>query len=168
MAKIKAKEMLKKLKVKFKDGMYDIKLEKKLLGPGKKKKEILVYWLNVKKEVFKDFVKELCNIQFPMLSVVSGRDYGEEIELIYHFYVNGGARFEEEGIYVSVFLPKKNPVLPTITDIIPGALITEMEKQEMFGINIEGIPNENFFLSKNHPKGDYPWRRDHWDNNQEK
>jgi membrane-bound hydrogenase subunit beta len=157
---MKAKEMLKKLAAKFKDSMYDVRVENKPCGPGVKKKETTSYWLKVRKEKFKEFVEEMCKLNYPFLAVVSGRDNGQEIELIYHFYVNYGGKLAEEGINVSVMLPKSNPTLPTITDLIPGALITEKEKQEMLGVNIVGIDNDRFFLPKSHPAGNYPWRRD--------
>ena len=45
--------------------------------------------------------------------------------------------------------------------MIPGALISERELQEMLGVKIKGIPDSRrLFLPKEIPRGVYPWRRD--------
>jgi membrane-bound hydrogenase subunit beta len=129
-----------------------------------KKKETVAYWLKIDRSVFRQAVEHLCEVNYPYLAVISGRDAGKDIELIYHFYVKPEAdsckQCTEVGINMSVSLPKKKPKLPTITDLIPGALLSELEKQEMLGVDIEGIGNERAFLPESHPKGDYPWRKD--------
>ena len=62
---------------------------------------------------------------------------------------------------ISVELPKSKPEIETICDYIPGALITEREKQEFLGVKIIGIPDDRrLFLPDDFPKGVYPWRRD--------
>jgi len=119
-------------------------------------------WFNVERNSFKDAVKHLCKIYpNPHFSVASGYDTGDHIELIYHFSVNYDSKLAEIYISMHVELPKKNPVLPTITDLIPGALISERELQEMLGVMIKGIPDSRrIFLPSDFPKGVYPWRRD--------
>ena len=67
----------------------------------------------------------------------------------------------EISINISVELPKTKPEIDTICDIIPGALITEREKQEMLGVTIKGIPDSRrVFLTDDFPEGVYPWRKD--------
>jgi membrane-bound hydrogenase subunit beta len=119
-------------------------------------------WFTVNRSAFKDAVKHLCKIHpDPHFSVSSGYDLGDSIVLIYHFTLNYASNLAETIVNMRVKLPKKNPVLPTITDIIPGALISEREKQEMLGVNIEGIPDaRRVFLPDDFPQGVYPWRRD--------
>ncbi|MFH1063746.1 MAG: NADH-quinone oxidoreductase subunit C [Candidatus Woesearchaeota archaeon] len=153
-----AEEIVKKLSEKFNGKVRDIREDRHV--HGKKKTSNLSYWITIDRSVFKDAVKEICDINYPFLSVISGRDAGEDIELIYHLYVNFGGKLQEQGINLCVFLPKSNPVLPTITDLIPGAILSEQEKQEMLGVDIQGIDNERAFLPENHPKGNYPWRKD--------
>ena len=100
-------------------------------------------------------------MQFPHLSVVSGNDLGETIELIYHFTLNSGERFKEVNLNISVELPRSKPEIETICDLIPGALVTEREKQEFLGVKIVGIPDSRrLFLPEDFPEGVYPWRRD--------
>jgi len=150
--------ILQHLQEKFKDKIKDVREDKH--SYAKRKTTTTAYWITVDSSAFKDIVKEICEINYPFLSVISGRDAGDSIELIYHFYVNYGGKLDEEGIDICVFLPKSNPVLPTITDLIPGAELSEKEKQEMLGVEIKGIGNERAFLPESHPKGFYPWRKE--------
>lgn len=127
----------------------------------KKKKEYKEIWLKVTRERFHDLVKWLSDIQPPHLAVASGRDAGEEIELIYHLSIFYGIRDGEVSVNVKVVLPKSDPTIDTITDVIPGALITEREKQEMLGIKVKNIPDpRRVFTSDELPEGYYPWRND--------
>ncbi len=153
-----AQEIVKRLSDKFKGKVKDIREDKH--AHGKKKNSTLAYWLTMDRSVFKDAVAEICGLNYPFLSVISGRDTGNEIELIYHFYVNYGGKLQEQGINLCVFLPKSKPELPTITDLIPGALLSEREKQEMLGVDIQGISKERAFLPEKHPEGNYPWRKE--------
>ena len=58
-------------------------------------------------------------------------------------------------------LPKTKPEIDTISDLIPGALIAEQEKQEMLGIKVKNIPQDRrSFISDDFPKDVYPWRKD--------
>jgi membrane-bound hydrogenase subunit beta len=60
-----------------------------------------------------------------------------------------------------VTLAKNDLRIPTITDIIPGALFTERETQEMMGVEVIGIPDKRrLFLPDDFPDGVYPWRKD--------
>ncbi len=119
-------------------------------------------WLSVTPGSFKKSVAHFSSLQdYPHLAVVSSSDLGEEIELIYHFSIYYEYQFKEISVGVRVVLPKSKPEIPTITDIIPGALFTERETQEMIGIKVIGIPDDRrLFLSDDFPIGVYPWRKD--------
>ena len=111
--------------------------------------------------MFKSVIKHLLTIDFPHLAVVSGNDLGETIELIYHFSLYFGIRLGEISLNIAVHLPKTDLTIETFSDLIPGAVITEREKQEMLGIIIKGIPvNKRLFLPNDFPEGVYPWRKD--------
>ena len=61
---------------------------------------------------------------------------------------------------IAVELPKSKPEIETISDLIPGAVITEREKQEMLGVKVINIPdNRRLFLPEDFPEGVYPWRK---------
>ena len=156
---LKSKELAKYFKDEFKTKIKDVQIKQR--PAGKKKKVTESIWMKVDKNAFKDVVKHLCDLQFPHLAVASGNDLGKTIELIYHFTVNFGKRMEEINLHISFELPKTKPEIPSICDLIPGALITEREKMEMLGVKIIGIPDDrNCFLPEDFPKGVYPWRRD--------
>jgi membrane-bound hydrogenase subunit beta len=64
-------------------------------------------------------------------------------------------------LVIRVTLPKTDLTIPTITDVIPGAIFSEREVQEMMGITVTGIPDDRrLFIPEDFPKGVYPWRRD--------
>lgn len=156
---LSAEEIVKSFKDQFKTKIKDVQIKKR--AAGVKKNETTSIWMKVEKDAFKDVVKHLIDLQFPHLAVTSGQDLGKTIELIYHFTVNFGTRLKQINLNISVEVPKSKPELPSICDLIPGALITEREKMEMLGVKIIGIPdNRNCFLPEDFPKGIYPWRRD--------
>lgn len=154
-----ADELIESFKERFGDKILESKTTKKLYGV--KKNQAHIVWLKIKRSVFKDSIKYLASVQFPHLAVISGDDTDKEIELNYHFSLNYGQRMNEISVNISTKLPKEDPRIETITDIIPGALTTEREIQEMLGVKVEGIPDSRrMFLSEEIPEGVYPWRKD--------
>jgi membrane-bound hydrogenase subunit beta len=135
--------------------------EVKIREEGVKKNKFYSVWLKIDRSVFKDAVKFLSELSYPHLAVVSGNDLGKSIELIYHFSIEYGTHLKELSVNLSVELPKSDLKIESICDILPGALITEREKQEMFGIVVENIPDKRrIFLPEDFPKDIYPWRKD--------
>jgi membrane-bound hydrogenase subunit beta len=154
-----ALELVKYFKDEFKSKIKSIDI--KTRAAGSKKIETQSIWMKIDKTIFKDLIKHLINYQYPHLPVVSCNDLGKNIELIYHFTVNYGERLKEINLHISVELPKSKPEIESICDLIPGALITEREKQEFLGVKIKGIPdNRKLFLPDDWPNNVYPWRRD--------
>jgi membrane-bound hydrogenase subunit beta len=152
-------EIVKYFNDKFKKNIKSIEIKTK--SAGSNKKETTSIWMKIEKPVFKELVKYLIEYQYPHLAVVSGNDLGKNIELIYHFTVNFGKRLEQVNLNISVEIPKSKPEIDTICDLIPGALITEREKQEMLGVKVKGIPDDRkLFLPDDWPDDIYPWRRD--------
>ena len=156
---LNAEQLLEYFKDEFKNKILSSEIKKR--ATGSKKKEFINIWMKIDKSIFKKVIKHLCDYQFPHLAVVSGSDLGKTIELIYHFSVNFGTRLNEISLNIAVELPKSKPEIETICDYIPGALITEREKQEMLGVKIIGIPDtRRLFLPDDFPKDVYPWRKD--------
>jgi membrane-bound hydrogenase subunit beta len=144
---------------KFKTQIKNFTIKKRKVGA--KKEESTNIWMKVDKSTFKDVIKHLCDLQFPHLAIISGNDLGKTIELIYHFSLYFGERHNEISLNISVDLPKSKPEIETICDYIPGALITEREKQDFLGVKIIGIPDDRrLFIPDDFPKDIYPWRRD--------
>ncbi len=93
------------------------------------------------------------------ISIISGRDTGEEIELLYHFAVGYGTPGGEVMATLRVAVPKSDPTVPSICGLLPGAETTEREKIEFLGVNFTGIPSTaHVFLPDDFPG--HPWRKD--------
>ncbi|DAC72351.1 MAG TPA: NADH-quinone oxidoreductase subunit C [Thermoplasmata archaeon] len=158
--KVKPEEIILSFQTKFPGGITQSRIERRTSGTMKT--EFIHLWLHVDKKIFKEVVKHLFTFDpSPHFAVSSGYDLRDTIELVYHFSLFYGTRGDELSLNMTVALPKSDPVIETITDIIPGALIAEQEKQEMLGVKILGIPKDTrVFIADDFPKGIYPWRRD--------
>ena len=153
-------DILGSFQTKFPAGITQSRIERRTSGILKT--EFIHLWFHVDTDQFKGAVKHLFTFeQYPHFAVTSGYDLGDSIELVYHFSLFHGERGRELSLNMTVTLPKSAPIIDTITDLIPGALISEQEKQEMLGVQIRGIPNDTrVFIADEIPKDVYPWRRD--------
>lgn len=128
---------------------------------GLKKTQAESVWLRTTPADLIKTLETVIAIDYPHLAVVSGVDTGDAVELLYHMQVFYGMPKAEVNVTITVPVPKKNLVIPTISHLIPGAVYTEREKQEMLGVTVEGIPDpRGLFLPADFPKGVYPWRKD--------
>jgi NADH:ubiquinone oxidoreductase subunit C len=83
----------------------------------------------------KVFISRLVNdLRVRHLSTMTGLDLGQNIGIIYHF------SRDKDMIDVKTFVPKTQPTAVSIVDIVPGAILYEMEIHDMFGANFEGNP----------------------------
>jgi len=153
-------EIADSFKTTLRDGFIDAKIHR--CEVAVRKNIFSTIWIYVKGEAFREAVEHLCKLQeHPHLAMISSCDLGEHIELIYHFTIYYGRHLEELSLGLRVNLPKSDLKIPTITDIIPGALFTERETQEMMGVEVVGIPDKRrLFLPEDFPEGVYPWRTD--------
>ncbi len=128
-------------------------------GKGKRLKKTI--WATVDGKDFHKVAEYLFVLQpHPHFSVSSGSDTGREIEINNHFVLNQGNKLGAVPLTIKVKLPKRKPEMETITDLIPGALISEQEKMEMLGIKIKGVPEKRVFTDESMPSGVFPWRKD--------
>ena len=120
-----------------------------------KKRRIFVY---IKKDALKDAVKYLVkDLKFKHLSTITGVDLGKEIEVIYHLAYKGSIELS-----LGLTVPKNNPSVPTVTDLIPGAVLYEREVHELLGVNFEGHPDLSpLVLPEGWPQDVYPLRKEH-------
>ena len=153
-------EILHSLQTRFPKDITLSRIERRT--SGSMKTEFHHLWFRVESNAFKEVVRHLFTFdKYPHFAVSSGYDLGGTIELVYHFSLFHGERGRELSVNITVSLPKEHPVIDTITDLIPGALISEQEKQEMLGVMIRGIPKDTrVFVADDIPPGVYPWRRD--------
>jgi len=152
-------EIIDLYKAEFGAGIQEARITER--GEGLRKTMSFNIWIRVDRALLRPAIKKLMDIRFPHLAVIAGNDLGEEIELLYILSVFYGTKFREYMITIGIRLPKTDLNVPTITDLIPGALLSEREKQEFFGITVTDIPDgRRLFLPDDFPQGVYPWRKD--------
>jgi len=153
-------EIVDSYRAMFKDKIINARVEKHIRGL--KNNEFYHIWLKIDRMIYKDAVKHLFTFtEYPHFAVSSGYDIGDTVEIVHHFSLYHGEKSREININITVALPKNDLTIDTISDLIPGALIAEQEKQEMLGVKVIGIPkNKRVFISEDFPEGMYPWRRD--------
>jgi Ni,Fe-hydrogenase III large subunit len=89
------------------------------------------------------------------IATITCLDLGQTLGVYYHM------RLSKDYLTIKVEVPKENPKLETITDLIPGAKFAELEGSDLLGIVFEGNPLVgHFLLSENWPVGVYPLRKD--------
>jgi membrane-bound hydrogenase subunit beta len=155
-----AEALVDSLKQTFKGDLTDVRHEQ--FTYGLKKTTFSNVWVTIPREKYRDLVKHLMTLdKYPHFAVSSGYQVEKLIYIVNHFTIFHGEKGKEVTVNVTVPLPVSDPTMDTITDLIPGALISEQEKQEMLGIKVKNIPKDKrVFISKDFPKGVYPWRRD--------
>ncbi len=120
-----------------------------------RERRIFVY---IKKDALKDAVKySVTDLKFKHLSTITGVDLGGEIEVIYHLAYEGSIVLS-----IRLTVPKNNPNVPTVTDLIPGAILYEREVHDLLGVNFEGHPDLSpLLLPEEWPQNVYPLRKEH-------
>lgn len=152
-------EIIDLYKAEFGAGILDARITER--GEGVLKTKGCNIWIRIDRNLLKPAIKKLMDIRFPHFAVIAGNDLGDEIELLYILSVFYGTKFGEYMITFGIRLPKTDLTVPTITDLIPGTLLSEREKQEFFGITVTDIPDgRRIFLPDEFPQGVYPWRKD--------
>lgn len=97
-----------------------------------RKGEIIV---EVDQSKLKDFISHLVNdASVRHLSTISGVDLGQSIGIVYHFWR------DRDTLHVKTSVPKANPSAVSIVEIVPGAILYEMEVHDMFGVTFAGNP----------------------------
>jgi len=126
---------------------------------GEAGRPIVDLWVEVPLARLRDAVAALCDASPPHITVISGDDLGDRIILNYHFSVGWGTHYGEVALILRTSVPTDNLTIPTISDLLPGALTAEREKHEFYGITVDGIPDDrNLFLPEDMTI--HPWRKD--------
>jgi len=88
------------------------------------------------------------------VSTISSVDAGDDYWILYHFRLGG------DEISVRAVVGKDNPEVPTITDLIPGAVYYEREFHDLMGVRPAGHPDlRRLVLPEDWPEGVYPLRK---------
>jgi len=92
---------------------------------------------------------------FTHLATISGVDLGESFEVLYHMASSLAT------VNVRILTPRRDPKIPSVCTVIPGAILYERELQDMFGLVVENIPDPRpLLLADDWPAGEYPLRKD--------
>ena len=103
-------------------------------------------------KVVEDLMK---GYDYARIVTITAVDIGENFEVIYHIDLQG------EATSVRVEVLRENASIPTVTDLIPGALLYEREVSELFGIEFKGHPEpQHLLLPDDWPDGLYPLRKE--------
>jgi membrane-bound hydrogenase subunit beta len=152
-------EVVNLFKERFGPGVQDTRVAER--KEGSKKRPHYDIWVSLDRDLLKPAIQVLKGLQYPHLAVISGVDTGDNVRLIYHFTIYYGHPAGEYTVSLGVDLPKSDLSIPTISDLIPGAVFSEREKQEFLGIKVTDIPDgRHLFLPDDFPEGVYPWRKD--------
>jgi len=104
------------------------------------------------RKVVEDLIK---GYDYARVVTITAVDTGEKFEVIYYIDV------QCEVTSVRVEIPRENASIPTITDLVPGALLYEREVRELFGIDFKGHPDpQHLLLPDDWPDGLYPLRKE--------
>jgi formate hydrogenlyase subunit 5 len=89
------------------------------------------------------------------VTAITGIDLGSKLGVLFHI------RTSDAFITIRTQVPRENPKIQTVTDIILGAAFHEMEVMDLLGIVFEGHPSPGrLVLPENWPEGVYPLRKD--------
>ncbi len=89
------------------------------------------------------------------ISAITGIDLGANLGVYYHI------RTSNDLFTIKAEVPRENPKIATIVDLIPGAAFHEIEVMDLLGVVFEGNPNPgHFVLPETWPEGIYPLRKD--------
>ncbi len=117
-------------------------------------------YFSVAKESARETGRKLIEDLGARFATATGSDIGEDLEVVYHF------ECDAVGLVVNmrVRTPKGEPVLPSLTPVVPPAEWIEREINDLVGIRFEGHPDpRRLILADDWPQGVYPLRRDQKD-----
>lgn len=117
-------------------------------------------YIRIPREKVYDFAKFLFKDKGFRLSVATGIDTREGMEIIYHF------SYDEAGTYYNIktLIPKDDLKIKSLADFLPAANWIEREIHELLGIDFIGHPNlKPLLTAETWPADLHPLRRDYAD-----
>lgn len=95
-------------------------------------------------------------LSFDYLTCLSGVDYPDHVDVVYHLYRIKTAL----GMCLKVAVPKDDPHVASVTSIWPGANWLEREVFDLLGIRFDGHPDLRRILMPEDFDDGYPLRKD--------
>jgi NADH-quinone oxidoreductase subunit C len=84
------------------------------------------------------FLKETPGLEFDFLVNISGVDYLDYIEVVYHLV---SLKHNHSLVLKTVCPDRENPVVPSVVSLWRGADFLEREEYDLMGVRFEGHPN---------------------------
>lgn len=91
----------------------------------------------VKKEDILKVAGKIKEMGFDHLSVITGVDYNDRVEVIYNFF----SYFKKQNLVLKVMLDRENPSVDSLTPLWKTADWLERETYDLVGIKFNGHPN---------------------------
>ncbi|MEM0380241.1 MAG: NADH-quinone oxidoreductase subunit C [Desulfurococcaceae archaeon] len=138
------------------------KLRKFFVGEGviKPNRKYFVFSSDNIRLLFSELINTIGYENF-YVSTIVGTDLISENKIRLDYYVV--ILPEEETVVFRTYLPRDNPVIDSIVDIVPGVLSSECETHDLLGVVFQGnqFLKRGFFVSKDIvDKKQYPLRKD--------
>jgi len=114
-------------------------------------------YLKVKREDYKRAAKHMVEkMGLNHISTITAADAGQEIDVMAYLFGRGVE------VMLKAAVPKMNPKIPSLTDIVPGVTFFEREAHDLFGVVFDGHPDlARFILPEDWPDGVYPLRKEY-------
>ncbi len=110
------------------------------------------------------FLKEHADYRMDYLSCLTGVDYKDFLEVVYHLY---SIEKKEGPIVLKVRTDREKALVPSVTPIWRGAEFQEREAFDLLGINFEGHPDLRRILMWDTFEH-YPLRKDYAQDDQDR
>ena len=104
------------------------------------------------------FLKETPGLEFSYLVSVTGVDYVEYFELVYHLV---SISHNHSAVIKVRVCGREDPIVPSVVPVWKGADLQEREVYDLMGIHFEGHPNLKRILLWDEFPG-HPLRKDFW------
>ncbi len=117
-------------------------------------------WIEVSPEkihTILKFLRENENLSFDNLLCISGVDYSDRLEIVYHLH---SYHHLHKIVIKTLLKDKQNPQIETVCDLWKGANWLEREVYDLFGISFKNHPDLRRILLPDDWEG-YPLRKDY-------
>jgi NADH:ubiquinone oxidoreductase subunit C len=109
-------------------------------------------FITIKGEKLRDAVKYLMDHEgFNHITTITGLDAGETLDVLYHLTK------KDLSLTLRVKVPMDDPVVDSISDLLNGASMYELEVHDLIGVVPRGHPNlKRLILPDDWPEGVHP------------
>ena len=109
-------------------------------------------FITIKREKLRDAVKYLMDHEgFNHITTITGLDAGETLDVLYHLTK------KDLSLTLRVKAPMDDPAVDSISDLMNGAFMYELEVHDLIGVVPRGHPNlKRLSLPEDWPEGVHP------------